>query len=64
MSKIMSVSGKQKKGKKFDQSAYSKAVLSFYGAVRHTDSGVVEKYCHLTGWQDLSLKIPEISDGS
>jgi hypothetical protein len=50
MSKIMSASGKQKKAKKFDQSAYSKAVLSFYGAVRSTDSGDVEKYCHLTGW--------------
>lgn len=51
MAKIMSASGKQRKGKKFDQSAYSQAVLSFYGAVRHTDSGLVEKYCHLTGWQ-------------
>jgi len=51
MAKIMSASGKQRKGKKFDQSAYSKAVLSFYGAVRHKDSGLVDKYCHLTGWQ-------------
>jgi uncharacterized protein YqeY len=38
MAKIMSASGKQRKGKKFDQSAYSKAVLSFYSAERHTDS--------------------------
>ena len=51
MAKIMPASGKQRKGKKFDQSAYSKAVLSFYGAIRRTDSGLVEKYCHLTGWQ-------------
>jgi len=50
MAKIMSASSKQRKGKRFDQSAYSKAVLSFYGAVRHTDDGSVEKYCHLTGW--------------
>ena len=64
MSKIMYASGKQKKGKRFDQSAYSKAVPSFYSAVRYTDSGLVEKYCHLTGWQDDTLKISEISDGS
>lgn len=51
MSKIMSASSKQRKGKKFDQGTYPKAVLSFYSAVRHTDSGLVEKYCHLTGWQ-------------
>lgn len=51
MAKIMSASGKQRKGKKFDQSAYSKAVLAFYSAVRHTNSGLVEKYCHVTGWQ-------------
>jgi hypothetical protein len=48
--KIMFTSSKQRKGKSFDQSVYSKAVLSFYGAVRYTDSGQVEKYCHLTGW--------------
>ena len=47
--KIMSACGKQRKGKRFDQSAYAKAVLSFYGAVRHS-GGQVEKYCHLTGW--------------
>jgi hypothetical protein len=51
MAKIMSASSKQRKGNKFDHSAYSKVVLSFYSAVRHTDSGLVEKYCHLTGWQ-------------
>jgi hypothetical protein len=51
MSKIMSASSKQRKGTPFDQSAYSKAVVSFYGAVRHTDTGDIEKYCHLTGWQ-------------
>ena len=55
MAKIMSASSKQRKGKKFDQSAYSKAVLSFYSAVRHTGSGLVEKYCHLTGWQSEKL---------
>jgi hypothetical protein len=54
MAKIASASGKQKKRKRFDQSAYAKGVLSFYGAVRHTDSESVEKYCHLTGW------LPEI----
>jgi hypothetical protein len=48
--KIMSACSKQRRGKSFDQSAYSKAVLSFYGAVRHADAGHVEKYCHLTGW--------------
>jgi hypothetical protein len=50
IAKIMSASSKQRKGKPFDQSAYSKAVLSFHGAVRCTDAGLVEKYCHLTGW--------------
>ncbi|KAG0645443.1 hypothetical protein D0Z07_8664 [Hyphodiscus hymeniophilus] len=50
MAKIMSASGKQRKGRKFDQTVYSKAVLSFYSAVRTTDNGYVEKYCHLTGW--------------
>jgi hypothetical protein len=49
--KIMSASSKKRKGGKFDQGSYSKAVLSFYSAVRNTDSGLVEKYCHLTGWQ-------------
>jgi hypothetical protein len=38
------------KGKPFEQSTSAKTVLSFYGAVRRTDSGHVEKYCHLTGW--------------
>jgi hypothetical protein len=55
ITKIMSTTGKQKKGKKYDQTAYSKAVLSFYGAVRRTDSGIVEKYCHLTEWQHQEL---------
>ena len=50
MTKIMSASSKQRKGKSFDQSAYSKSVNSFYGAVRRTVAGLVEKYCHLTGW--------------
>jgi uncharacterized protein YdcH (DUF465 family) len=50
MTKIMSASSKQRKGKSFDQSAYSKAVLSFYNAIHHIDAGHVEKYCHLTGW--------------
>jgi hypothetical protein len=50
MTKIMSASSKQRGRKSFDQSAYSKAVLLFYGAVRYTDAGNVEKYCHLTGW--------------
>lgn len=47
----MSASSKQRKGKPFDQRAFSKAVLSFYGAGWHTDAGPVEKFCHLTGWQ-------------
>ena len=48
MSKIMSAS---KQGKKrFDQREFSKAVLSYYGALR-TGSGHAEKYCHVTGWQ-------------
>jgi hypothetical protein len=51
MTKIMSASSKQRKGKPFDQSAFSKAVLSFYGAKRHATGGHVEKFCHLTGWQ-------------
>jgi uncharacterized protein YdcH (DUF465 family) len=55
MTKIMSASSKQRGRKSFDQSAYSKAVLSFYGAVRRTDAGNVEKYCHLTGWQPEEL---------
>jgi hypothetical protein len=37
-------------GKLVDQRASSKAVLSFYGAIRHRNTGFVEKYCHLTGW--------------
>jgi hypothetical protein len=48
--KIMSATGKQKKGKSFDQSAFSKAVLSYYGAVRRLDAESTEKYCHLLGW--------------
>jgi hypothetical protein len=51
MAKITSASSKQRKGKPFDQRAFSKAVLSFYGAEWHTDAGPVEKFCHLTGWQ-------------
>lgn len=51
MTKIMSASSKQRKGKSFDQNVYSKAVVSFYDAVRRTDAGSIEKYCHLTGWQ-------------
>jgi len=50
MAKIMSASSKQRKGPRFNQSAYSKAVLTFYNAVRCTDSGEIEKYCHVTGW--------------
>jgi hypothetical protein len=49
--KIMSASSKQGKGKPFDQHAFSKTVLSFYGAERLTDARSVEKFCHLTGWQ-------------
>jgi len=49
MTKIMSASGKQRKGKPFNQSAYAKEVLSFYGAARRID-GLGERYCHLTGW--------------
>ena len=53
--KIMSASGKQRKGRRFNQSEYSKAVLSFYGAERRRSSGTIEKYCHLTGWQNAAL---------
>jgi hypothetical protein len=49
MTKIMSASGKQRKAKLFDQSAYSKAVLEFYSAER-CRGGTIEKYCHLFGW--------------
>ena len=55
MTKIMSASGKQRRGRSFNQSAYSKAVLSFYGAERCTSSGDRENYCHLTGWQSAKL---------
>ncbi|KIN00030.1 hypothetical protein OIDMADRAFT_55918 [Oidiodendron maius Zn] len=55
MTKIMSASRKQRRGRSFDQSAYSKAVLSFYGAERCTSSGYREKYCHLTGWHAAQL---------
>jgi hypothetical protein len=55
MAKIMSASGKQKKGKPFDQRTFSKAVLSFYGAVRRPYGEPVQKYCHLTGGQPDNL---------
>jgi len=51
MAKIMFASSKQRKEKKFNQSAYSKNVLSFYGAERQGGNEAVEKYCHITGWQ-------------
>jgi hypothetical protein len=50
MTKIMSASAKQRKGKPFNQSAYTKEVLLFYGSERRTSSGLIERYCHLTGW--------------
>ena len=47
----MSATSKQKKKRRFDQSAYAKAVVLFYGAVQYVHDRSVEKYCHLTRWQ-------------
>jgi hypothetical protein len=52
MTKIMTASSNQRRGKPFDQRIFTKAVLSFYGAVR---DGGDQKYCHLTGWQGGAL---------
>ncbi|KFY24849.1 hypothetical protein V493_04993 [Pseudogymnoascus sp. VKM F-4281 (FW-2241)] len=49
--RIMAATGRQKKGKAFDQGAFRERVLDYYGAKMVGADGNVKKYCHLTGWQ-------------
>ncbi|RFU27637.1 hypothetical protein B7463_g8718, partial [Scytalidium lignicola] len=50
MTKIISASGQQRKGGKFNQSEYAKAVLSYYNVERRLGPGYIRRYCHVTGW--------------
>jgi hypothetical protein len=51
--RIMAATSTQPKCKRFDRRAFSRDVLEYYGAKKEI-RGMDMKYCHLTGWQDLS----------
>ena len=55
MNKVMTAAAKQKK-KKYNQSAFKKRVIAFYGAERDSenDGDIDSLWCHLTGWQALA----------
>jgi hypothetical protein len=54
--KVMSAS--KQKSSTFNQSAFKKAVLQFYGASRPSsdDSRAGEEFCHLSGWHEVKYK--------
>ncbi|KFY68859.1 hypothetical protein V496_00742 [Pseudogymnoascus sp. VKM F-4515 (FW-2607)] len=55
ITRIMAATGNKKKDKPFDQKAFARAVLAYYGAKREDVPGTIEKYCHLTGWSGEKL---------
>ena len=55
MNKVMAATAKLKK-KRYNQSAFKKGVIIFYGAERDSenDGEIDSLWCHLTGWQALA----------
>lgn len=55
MNKVMTATAKQKK-KNYNQSAFKKGVIAFYGAEQDSenDGDIDSLWCHLTGWQALA----------